>query len=186
MHTTPDRILNKQVHGISVCFIQIHKTGEDFTLSGCNTTQTSLRKKRTATEVKTGEGRAKLTANSLSDLLMGYRTKRWSIRERDSHSKGERDRHTRQFYLCKLIFTWSDWLVCYLSICHEAGLLHSRTHTRLKHSTQTAHQTHTTLKSFTSCFVTLGASLPSDPSGDCWKCNKESRLLPRVHEDLDF
>lgn len=26
-------------------------------------------------------------------------------RERDSHSKGERDRHTNQFYLCKLIFT---------------------------------------------------------------------------------
>lgn len=141
MHTRPDRILKEKVGGISLSFIQIHKTGEDLILSVRNTTQTSPRKKRTATEVRTGEGRAKLTANSLSDLLMGYRRKRWSIRERDSHSKGERDRHTYQFYLCKLIFTWSDWLVCYSSFCHEASPSH--THTRLKHSTQTAQHTHT-------------------------------------------
>lgn len=130
MHTRPDRILKEKVQGISLSFIQIPKNGEDFILSVRTTTQTSPRKKRTATEVKTGEGRAKLTANSLSDLLMGYRRKRWSIiereRERDSHSKGERDRHTYQFYLCKLIFTWSDWLVCYSSFGHEAS--HSHEH----------------------------------------------------------
>lgn len=76
MHTRPDRVLKEKVHGITLSFIQIHKTVEDIILSVRNTTQTSPRKKRTATEVKTGEGRAKLTANSLSDLLMGYRRKR--------------------------------------------------------------------------------------------------------------
>lgn len=137
--TTPDQILRAQLCGI--CMFALFKSIKlvRTSLWAWAKQQTSLRKK-TATEVKTGEGRAKLTADSLSDLLMGYQRKRWSMRERDSHSEGERDRHTHQLYLCKLIFTWSDWLVSYASICHEASLTLS--HTRLKHCTQTAHHTH--------------------------------------------
>lgn len=79
-----------------VYLIQTHKTGEDVTVSVSRTTQTSPRKKRTATEVRTGQGRASLTANSLTDLLMGYRRKRRSIRarERERQSQWGRERQT--------------------------------------------------------------------------------------------
>lgn len=54
----------------------------------------SPRKKRTATEVRTGQGRASLTANSLTDLLMGYRRKRRSIRARERETVTVRERET--------------------------------------------------------------------------------------------
>lgn len=106
-------------------------------------------------------------------------------RERETMTEREREADRYQLYLCGLILSCSAWwrlqVPCSLT-CHASILTHTHTHSlstkkKKNHSTQThtCTQHSNTVETFTSCFVTLEASLPSGPSGDCREWNKERR-----------
>lgn len=101
------------------CFDQIHKLDEDFTQSLGNTTliipqdwlslsrqakwgrrKAHQRKERTVTEVKTGARERKLTADNLSDRLVGYRRKGWSTRERERERQWQKERRKGCVRVC--------------------------------------------------------------------------------------
>ncbi len=124
------------------------------------------------------ERRTKLTNNSLSDFLVPCWSKGWSMRETDRERERERETGRYQLHLCGLILTWSSWWLLKCPIINLScvySLTHKHTLSQYKKTQHTNTQQTNTPKMFTSCFVTLGASLPSAFSWDCRKCNKEQR-----------
>lgn len=107
------------------CTDQIHKLGEDFTLNfgnmpliisqgwGRRSGEAGGEEGEDRDRGEDREGRTKLTADSLSDLLVGYRSKGWSTREREGERDSDRERY--QLYLCDLILSWSAWWLLQVS-----------------------------------------------------------------------
>lgn len=152
-----------------------HKTGWAFWGGWGETKEGRERKERTVTEVKTGTEERKLTADNLSDLLVGYRSKGWSTRER----KGERDSdRERQISVVPLradlelicLVTATSVLIINLSWVHSHSHTHTLTHTlgRKKHSTQTyactpTHSTQTHHQHLPLVLWLWGPPCPQDP-----------------------
>lgn len=76
------------------------------------------------------EGRTRLTADSLSDLLVGYRTKGWSMREKERETVTERETDRYQLYLCGLILIWSAWWLLLINLwLFSHSFTHAHKHT---------------------------------------------------------
>ena len=83
-------------------------------------------------------------SDGLPEEEMINKSERERERERERQSQWGRETDTHQFYLCKLIFTWSDWLGSYSLIFHKASLSHSHAH-NTANRLHTSHTTHSNL-----------------------------------------